>query len=363
MPLWADSLRHYPVTLSLCHNNAGDRFDLGHPSAIVSPLKSLKVAGTGRALPARVLTNFELEKMVDTSDEWIVERTGIRERRIADEKTATSDLAADALVKACARAGLKPEDLDTIIVATSTPDTVYPATACWVQKRLGISGSAAFDVSAGCSGFLFGLEIAANLLAAGSGTKVGVVGAEVMSKVVNWQDRATCVLFGDGAGAAVVVPGNGRSGLLASNWGCDGNLAPLLYQPAGGTRLPTSRETLAHNQQFVHMEGNQVFKHAVRAMGSSARKALQDAGVTKDNIKLLIPHQANMRILEATRERTGIPAEKMLVVVHKYGNMSAATIPVALDEACEQGRIAEDDLVLLTAFGTGFTWAAGVLRW
>ncbi|MEO0078254.1 MAG: beta-ketoacyl-ACP synthase III [candidate division WOR-3 bacterium] len=326
-------------------------------------MKALRIVGTGRALPERVLTNFDLEKMVETSDEWIVERTGIRERRIADEQTATSDLAAAALVKACTEAGLGPAELDTIIVGTSTPDTVYPATACWVQKRLGIAGSAAFDVSAGCSGFLFGLEIAASLVATGAGKKVGVVGAEVMSKVVNWQDRATCVLFGDGAGAAVIVPGDGRSGLLSSNWGCDGNLAPLLYQPAGGTRLPTSAKTLAQNQQFVHMEGNQVFKHAVRAMGGAALKALKDAGVTGDDIKLLIPHQANMRILEATRERTGIPAEKMFVVLHKYGNMSAATIPVALDEAREQGRIRDGDLLLLTAFGTGFTWAAGVLRW
>jgi 3-oxoacyl-[acyl-carrier-protein] synthase-3 len=326
-------------------------------------VKALKIVGTGRALPERVLTNHDLEKMVETSDQWITERTGIRERRIADEKTATSDLAADALVRACAQAGLKPAELDTIIVGTSTPDTVYPATACWVQKRLGISGNAAFDVSAGCSGFLFGLEIAANLLVAGSAKKVGVVGAEVMSKVVNWQDRATCVLFGDGAGAAVVVAGKGDSGLLASNWGCDGNLAPLLYQPAGGTRLPTSEETLRHNRQFVHMEGNQVFKHAVRAMGGAAARALADAGVAKEDIKLLIPHQANMRILEATRERTGIPAEKMYVVLDKYGNMSAATVPVAIDEARAEGRIVDGDLVLLTAFGTGFTWAASVLRW
>lgn len=335
---------------------AGHSLSFGH-------VKALKIVGTGRALPERVLTNLDLEKMVETSDEWIVERTGIRERRIADEQTATSDLAADALVRACAQAGLAPGELDTIIVGTSTPDTVYPATACWVQKRLGVSGSVAFDVSAGCSGFLFGLEIAANLVASGTGTKVGVVGAEVMSKVVNWHDRATCVLFGDGAGAAVVVAGDGRSGLLSSNWGCDGNLAPLLVQPAGGTRLPTSEQTMKDGQQFVHMEGNKVFKHAVRTMGGAALKALEDAGVTRDDIKLLIPHQANMRILEATRERTGIPAEKMFVVLDKYGNMSAATIPVALDEAREQGRISDGDLVLLTAFGTGFTWAAGVLRW
>ncbi|MEO0071319.1 MAG: beta-ketoacyl-ACP synthase III [candidate division WOR-3 bacterium] len=325
--------------------------------------KSIKIVGTGRALPERILTNFDLEKMVDTSDAWIVERTGIRERRIADKDTATSDLVVAALKKACQEAEIKPEELDTIIVGTSTPDTIYPATACWVQKILGIRGSAAFDISAGCSGFLFALEVAANLIVAGTAQKVGVAGGEVMSKVVNWQDRSTCVLFGDGAGAVVVVPGDGKSGILASNWGCDGNLAPLLYQPAGGTRMPTSEETLKNMAHTVHMEGNQVFKHAVRAMGNSSLKALQDAGITPEEVKLFIPHQANMRIMEAARERTGIPFEKMFVVLDRYGNMSAATIPVAIDEAREQGRIQDGDIILLTAFGTGFTWAAMVFRW
>lgn len=325
-------------------------------------MKSIRIAGTGRSLPQKVLTNHDLEKMVDTSSEWIVERTGIRERRIADEATATSDLVAGALVKACAQAGLEPAELDAIVVATSTPDTVYPATACWVQKKLGIAGMPAFDIAAGCSGFLFALQVAADMIEAGTAKTVAVAGGEVMSKVVNWHDRATCVLFGDGAGAAVLTPGDGRSGILASDWGCDGSLAPLLYQPAGGTRLPTSRETLEKMAHTVHMEGNQVFKHAVRAMGGSAMKALRDAGVSADEVKLLIPHQANMRIMEATRERTGIPAEKMYDVLCKYGNISAATIPVALDEAREEGRVREGDIVLLTAFGTGFTWAAALLR-
>jgi len=326
-------------------------------------MKALKVVGTGRCLPERILTNADLEKLVDTSDAWIMERTGIRERRIADEKTATSDLVAVALKRACNQAGLRPEELDTLIVATSTPDTVYPATACWVQKRLGISGNAAFDVSAGCSGFLFALEIAANLVATGTGKKVGVAGGEVMSKVVNWQDRATCVLFGDGAGAAIVVPGDGCSGILGSSWGCDGNLAPLLYQPAGGTRMPATEETVRQRLHAVHMEGNKVFKHAVRAMGDAAEKALAASGVKREAVKLLIPHQANIRIMEATRERLGLPPDKQFVVVDRYGNMSAATIPIALDEATEQGRIRDGDIILLTAFGTGFTWAAMVLRW
>jgi 3-oxoacyl-[acyl-carrier-protein] synthase-3 len=256
-----------------------------------------------------------------------------------------------------------PAGLDAVIVATSTPDTVYPATACWLQKRLGIAGNAAFDVSAGCSGFLFALEIASSLLEAGTAKQVGVIGAEVMSKVVDWHDRATCVLFGDGAGAAVVTAGNGKSGVVASNWGCDGNLAPLLFQPAGGTRLPTCADTLRERSQFVHMEGNQVFKHAVRSMCDAASKALSDAGLTIDDIALVIPHQANIRILEAARVRLAVPPGKQFVILDRYGNMSAATIPVALDEAREQGRIRDGDLVLLTAFGTGFTWAASVLRW
>jgi 3-oxoacyl-[acyl-carrier-protein] synthase-3 len=321
------------------------------------------IKGVGGYLPTRVLTNQDLANLVDTSDQWITERTGIKERRIADAGTATSDLAAGAIRRACSGAGIEPSGLDAIILATSTPDTVYPATACWVQSRLGIAGMAAFDISAGCSGFLFALEVAANLIAAGTARRVAAVGAEVMSKVVNWEDRATCVLFGDGAGAAVCVAGNGESGILASNWGCDGSLAPLLYQPAGGTRLPTSAETLAKMLHTVHMEGNKVFKHAVRAMSDGATQAMAEAGLTMDDVKLVIPHQANTRIMEATRVRLDAPPDKVYSVIHKYGNMSAATIPVALDGAREDGRIEDGDAIVLTAFGTGFTWAASVLRW
>lgn len=332
-------------------------------SGSASPAKSIKIVGTGRCLPERVLTNADLEKMVETTDEWISERTGIKERRIADADTATSDLAAGAVARACRQAGIPPAELDAIIVATSTPDTVYPATACWVQARLGIAGNAAFDVSAGCSGFLFALELASNLVVSGTARRVAAVGAEVMSKVVNWDDRATCVLFGDGAGAAVCVEGDGRSGVLASTWGCDGSLAPLLYQPAGGTRLPTSLETLERRQHTVHMEGKKVFKHAVRAMSDSASRAMALAGVTMDDVRLLIPHQANTRIMDATRAWLNVPTDKVFSVIQKYGNMSAATIPVALDEAREEGRIRDGDIVVMTAFGTGFTWGASVIRW
>ncbi|MEO0116231.1 MAG: beta-ketoacyl-ACP synthase III [candidate division WOR-3 bacterium] len=326
-------------------------------------MKRIKIIGTGSYLPEKIINNFDLEKMVDTSDEWITERTGIKERHIAREDQATSDLAYEATKNALAMALIKPSELDTIIVGTSTPDTVYPSTACWLQKALGVKGSSAFDVSAGCSGFLYALEIASNLIAQKSAKKVLVVGAEVMSKVVNWEDRATCVLFGDGAGAAVIVPAEGNSGILASYWGADGNLAPLLYQPAGGTRLPASEETVRKRLHSVHMEGREVFKYAVIWMGKAALKVLSEANLTPEEIALFIPHQANMRIIDATLEKVKIPKEKTYLNLPRCGNMSAATIPVALDEAYREGRIKDGDYILLSAFGTGFTWAAMVLRW
>jgi len=326
-------------------------------------LKGIKILGTGVSLPPKVVTNRDLESTVDTSDEWIVDRTGIRERRIAEPDVATSDLCAEAVEHACADAGIGTGDFDGLIVATSTTDTLFPSTACWVQRKLGVKGMPAFDISAGCSGFLYGLEIAAGMIAAGTFRRVAVVGGEVMSRVVNWKDRGTCVLFGDGAGAAIVGPGTGRSGILASNWGADGNLAPILYQPAGGTQMPATAETVAKNAHTVHMEGNTVFKHAVVAMSTAAVQAMKDAEIGPDDVSIMIPHQANMRIMEAARERCGVPREKMFSVLHKYGNMSAATIPVAIHEAREAGLLHDDDVVVSTAFGTGFTWAACVLRW
>lgn len=313
-------------------------------------------------MPPRVLTNAELETMIDTTDRWIVERTGIRERRIAAPEVATSDLAAEALVSACANAGMEPGAIDVLIVATSTPDTVFPSTACWVQHKLGIHGPAAFDISAGCSGFLFGLEVAAGLLSAGTARTAAVIGAEVMSRVVNWEDRGTCVLFGDGAGAAILTSCDEDRGLLGSAWGADGTLARALYQPAGGSRQPATAETVAARAHTVHMEGNSVFKHAVTAMSEGALEAIRRAGITPDDVTLLIPHQANTRIMEATRARTTIPPERMISIVDRYGNMSAATIPVALHEARDAGRLHDGDIVAMTAFGTGFTWAGQVLR-
>jgi len=323
---------------------------------------ALKILATARALPPRILTNAELETLVDTSDQWITERTGIRERRIAAPDVATSDLAAEALLKACDAAGVEPAALDAIIVGTSTPDTLFPSTACWLQHKLGLRGPAAFDVSAGCSGFLYALEIAGGLMHGGA-RRVAIIGAEVMSRVINWQDRSTCVLFGDGAGAAILGPGDGRSGVLGSAWGADGNLARVLCQPAGGTRLPASVETVAAMAHTVHMEGNTVFKHAVTAMSEAAVQAMARAGIGPEQVDLLIPHQANTRIMEAARARTQVPVERLFSIVERHGNMSAATIPVALDEARDQGRIKDGDIVVMTAFGTGFTWAAAALRW
>jgi 3-oxoacyl-[acyl-carrier-protein] synthase-3 len=325
--------------------------------------KPLSILGTGTALPERVLTNADLEKMVETNDEWIVERTGIKERRIAAEGTSTSTLAAEALKNAASNAGMEVGDLDTIIVATSTPDTVFPSTACWTQKALGIKGAAALDVSAGCTGWLYALELAANLLAGGTGKRIGVVGAEVMSRVIDWEDRSTCVLFGDGAGAVVIEKGDGERGVLASNWGADGNLAPILYQPAGGTQMPATAATVAEKKHTVHMEGRQVFRHAVGCMAKATREAIAEAGIDPTEVDLLIPHQANTRIISATGERTGVPTDRVYVCVERYGNISAATIPIALHDAIGEGRLERDQIVAFTAFGTGLTWAASVLRY
>jgi len=326
-------------------------------------MKSLKIVGTGVSLPPRVLTNDDLARMVDTSDAWITERTGIRERRIAADDVSTSDLCAEALRNACEDASLAPSDLDAIIVGTSTTDTLFPSTACWVQHKLGLSGPAAFDVSAGCSGFLYALELASALVTAGTAARVAVVGGEAMSKVVNWKDRSTCVLFGDGAGAAIVTAGVDGSGVLASNWGADGTLAEILQQPGGGSRMPATHATVEQAAHTVHMDGGTVFKHAVLAMTRAATTAMEKAKIEAHDIDLFIPHQANMRIMEIARKRAGVPVEKMMVVVHKYGNMSAATIPVALHEARMEGRIEDGSIVVMTAFGTGLTWGGTVLRW
>ncbi len=325
-------------------------------------MKPLKIISTGAYVPERVVTNDDLSEIVDTSDAWIRDRTGIRERRIASDDECTSILAARALEDACRHAALAPGDLDAIVVGTSTPDAIFPSTACWIQRELGLSGIPAFDVMAGCSGFLYALEVVSGLLAAKTARRVGVVGAECMSRVVDWTDRRTCVLFGDAAGAAIVEAGDGASGVLASNWGSDGTLADILYVPAGGTREPATEQTVANHRHFVHMEGSRVFIHAVKAMSRSVRRALDDAGLSGEDVDVFIPHQANIRIMEATRERTGIPADRVYSVLERYGNISAASVPVAIHEARQAGVLQDGAILAVTAFGTGLTWAGAVLR-
>lgn len=326
------------------------------------------IIGTGSYLPEKVLTNEELSKIVDTSDEWITTRTGIRERRIASAEQSTSDLATEAAKKAMADAGVQPEEIDLIVVATVTPDMFFPSTACIVQRKIGASKAVCFDISAACSGFLYALQVARHFLNAGSRATALVIGAEKLSSLVNWQDRNTCVLFGDGAGAVVIRRAeesetNAPGRVLSTVMGSDGNLVDLLKVPGGGSACPITPENAASRPNTIHMEGRETFKHAVTRMCQASEQALEMAGLTKEDIAMVIPHQANARIITAIAERLGLPPEKTFVNVDKYGNTSAATIPVALDEASRQGRIQRGDVVLLVAFGGGFTWASSVLRW
>jgi 3-oxoacyl-[acyl-carrier-protein] synthase III len=324
-----------------------------------------EVVATGRYLPDRVLTNAELETMVDTTDQWIVERTGIRERRIADAAVGAAEMGAAASRVAMERAGVLPGEVDVIVLSTATPDRLLPSTACDMQALLGATNAAAYDISAACSGFLYGLSVAEGHIASGNAEIALVVSTEKMSGIVDWGDRATCVLFGDGAGAAVLRrTGHGtQRGLLSSFIRSDGTLAELLWRPAGGVRVPIDVAVLDEKSHLVKMAGREVFKSAVRSMAEGADQALMRAGLTGADIDLLIPHQANMRIIEATARYAGIPMEKVFVNVDRYGNMSSATIPVALDEALEQGRLKPGHNVLMVAFGAGFTWASTVLRW
>jgi 3-oxoacyl-[acyl-carrier-protein] synthase-3 len=320
------------------------------------------IAGTGRYLPERVLTNAELEHMVETSDEWIATRTGIRERRIAADGQPTSDLACRAAQAALADAGTAAEDLDLILVATLSPDAPFPNTACYVQKRLGVRDVPCLSMEAACSGFLYALCVGANMVRSGGFRTVLVVAAEKLSAYTDWSDRTTCVLFGDGAGAVVlkrVAPE--EDGLLAFSLGADGSYTDLLRIPAGGTLMPTTRETVDGHLHTIQMQGREIFKLAVNAMVSSAETVLREAGLTVDDIRWLIPHQANKRIITAVGQRLGIPAERVYINVDRYGNTSAATIPIALDEVREGGTLQSGDHVLMVAFGGGLTWGAAVI--
>ena len=322
------------------------------------------IIGTGSYLPEKILTNFDLEKMVDTSDEWIQRRTGIIERRIVDENTASSDLGIPASLLAIEDAGINPLEIDLIIAATITPDMFFPSTACFIQRAIGAENAGAFDLSATCSGFCYGLVVADGLIKSGIHRTVLVVATDVLSKIIDWTDRTTCVLFGDAAGAAILQPTNEKKGILSSYLGADGNHAEieLLSIPAGGSRYPSSHETVDKRMHYIKMNGQEVFKLGVRIMYEAARHVLKQANLTIDDVDLFIPHQANIRIIEAVGERLRMPPEKVYVNVHKYGNTSAATVIVALDEAIREGRVGPGDIVLLSTFGGGLTWGGTVLK-
>lgn len=329
------------------------------------PARSLgvSISGTGSYLPTRILTNFDLEKMVDTSDEWIRTRTGIRERRIAEIGQAASDLALPAAQLALERSGIGPEDLDLIIVGTATPDMVFPSTACQLQAKLGATRAGAFDLSAACTGFIYGLSAGAGLIVSGVAKNVLVVGSECLSKVTDWEDRNTCVLFGDGAGAVVLKPADGRRELLSTSLGADGTRDDLICIPGGGSRAPASEETLRDRMHFMKLKGREVFKFAVRIFQELIHDALASCGLNKDDIALVVPHQVNTRIIDAAVKGLNIPVEKVYVNIDRYGNTSAASVPIALDEAVAEGRLKEGDILIMVAFGGGLTWGSAVVRW
>ena len=320
------------------------------------------IAGVGSYLPEKRLTNFDLEKMVETSDEWIRTRSGIKERRISRPDQPTSELAVAAAKKALAAAHTKTSEVEAIIVATATPDMFFPSTACLVQAKLGARKVISFDISAGCSGWLYALSIA-NAYIKNGYDNILVIGAEELSKITDYTDRGTCVLLGDAAGAALLKKTSEERGILATYFAADGSYGDLLYMPAGGTRMPATEETLAQRLHYLKMEGNKVFKVAVRAMYESAIKVLNQAKVKTEDIALLIPHQANIRIIEATAKRLNISMDKVGINLDRYGNTSAASIPIGLDEAVSSGRIKKGDLVLFVAFGAGFTWGGVLIKW
>jgi 3-oxoacyl-[acyl-carrier-protein] synthase-3 len=328
------------------------------------PQPTVELLSTGRFLPDNVVTNDDLAKRVDTSDEWIRTRTGIRERRVAPDDMTTAHMAAGAARIAMERAGIDPGEVDVVIVSTATPDRWLPSTACDTQALLGCTNAFAFDIMAACTGFLYALSVAEGYLMADRAEVVLVIAAEKMTSIVDWEDRTTCVLFGDGAGATVLRKANASGrGVLSSVMRSDGNLADLLHRPAGGAAEPMSQAVLESGRHLVQMQGREIFKHAVRSMAEACDTALQRAGLTVEDVDLLIPHQANIRIIEATAKYAGIPLDKVFINVDRYGNMSSASVPVGLDEAQEQGLIGPGANILTVAFGAGLTWGSMALRW
>jgi len=320
--------------------------------------------GTGSYAPEEILTNYDLEKMVDTSDEWIRRRTGMVERRIADKNTASSDLGIQASLKAIEMAGVNTKEIELIVVPTVTPDMLFPSTACFIQKGIGATKAAAFDLSAGCSGFLYGLVIADQFIKSGRYKTVLVIAAETLSKITDWTDRSTCVLFGDAAGAAILRATDEDKGIISSYLAADGRYSDyrLLGVPGGGSRHPATHETVDQRLHYIKMRGRRLFKLGVKAMAEAGLRALEAGNITLDDVALCIPHQANKRIIDAVGEYMGLPEEKMFVNVDKYGNTSSATMAVALDEAIRTGRVRPGDIVLIVAFGSGLTWAAIAIK-
>src|SRR5881275_2505068 len=325
--------------------------------------RTVSIVGTGSYMPDRILNNADLTRIVDTSDEWITTRTGIKERRIAAKDEQTSDMAAKAALKALEQAEVAPKDVDLILVATATPDMLFPATACFVQKKIGAKNAACLDISAACAGFLFGIEIGQQFITSHTHETVLVIGAEKLSSITNWTDRNTCVLFGDGAGAAILRHRGSAHGVISTHIGSDGQYTDILFMPGGGSRCPITRENVDMHLATIHMTGKEVYKQAVTAMLSAARKALADAGLSIEDISCIIPHQANLRIMEAFADRLGISRDKMFVNLDRYGNTSAAAVAIALDEANRSGRIKRGDYVLLVVFGGGLTWASTIVEW
>ena len=334
-----------------------------HSSPRSTKRRTVSIIGTGSYVPEKILTNEDLSRIVDTSDEWITTRTGIKERRMAAKGEDTSDMATKAALKAIEQAKISAKEIDLILVATATPDMLFPATACFVQKKIGATDAACLDISAACAGFLFGVEIAQQFITSHTYDIVLVIGADKLTSITNWTDRNTCVLFGDGAGAAILKHRGGSHGVISTYIGSDGRYSDILFMPGGGSRCPITRDNVDLNLATIHMTGKEVYKQAVTAMLSAAKKALAEAGLTINDIACIIPHQANLRIIEAIADRLGAPLEKFMVNLDRYGNTSAAAVAIALDEANRSGRIKPGDYVLMVVFGGGLTWAGSVIEW
>jgi len=327
------------------------------------PARTVSIVATGSYVPEKILTNADLEKMVETSDEWVVSRTGIKERRIAADDEFTSHMATKAAQRAMEQAGITAEEIDLIIVATVTPDTNFPSTACHVQRQLGAKNAACFDLSAACSGFLYGIEVAQQFIGNHTVETVLVIGADKLSSIVNWQDRNTAVLFGDGAGAAILRYRADSHGVITTHMGSDGNYGDILHMPGGGSACPTTAENVHEKLHTLHMNGRETYKQAVTSMLTAANKALTQAGLTVDDLTCIIPHQANLRIIEALGERLNLGMDRFHINLDRYGNTSAAAVAIALDEAAREGRFKQGDYILLVVFGGGLTWASSVVQW